>query len=575
MSIKETKHELEAALKEGNRVISLSGKWGTGKTFMWTEIKNASSDEQVKTALEVSLFGVESISVLKSRLFLKLMPSVPQEKLVTLSFKSVAGMLNKITGLNLPSLNDLAEAGLSQVCKGRLIVLDDCERAGETLKIDQLFGFINELNQQHGCRFLLLQNAEQLKDRERWNELREKIIDRELILYTTPEEAFEIARVQGFTNQYDSQIGEAIKACEITNIRAICLIIRDVNRLLENHKSLSLEIQRRVIPSLVLFAGTHYKVVQCAPVNDCIDTWFDGKFAANLAAIHWGRPEPLKVENDLSRDPMLRKLGIYYFDSFEYACAKYFKAGSRDFQQIEACINRYQLDDKTIQADVASQTLIKQLEFDWKMDLHGKQQLARSMIKHCQFLSAGNVSYLAKRLSKYEGLVEIGESYVDTWVGAAIAANGTGYSLGISPNLAKIHQKILAWNANYRESFSNLNRVQNLFNQIDIGSTPNLNDLDKFTVQDFQTAMQNADWKRASVLFDWLFGIIRNSRSQIPSARTFEPIAEKINGAVRAIQENETGQFTGLSKILDKYSSEIAIEQAEGNSPDKDYKTSF
>ena len=62
MSLKETKeHLLELLDDAGNKVIALSGKWGTGKTHMWHEVMEESQDEKVKGALYVSLFGLSGI----------------------------------------------------------------------------------------------------------------------------------------------------------------------------------------------------------------------------------------------------------------------------------------------------------------------------------------------------------------------------------------------------------------------------------------------------------------------------------------------------------------------------------
>ena len=51
-----------------SRVIALSGKWGTGKSHLWHEVQAASSDEAVKGALYVSLFGLSDTDQLKKKL---------------------------------------------------------------------------------------------------------------------------------------------------------------------------------------------------------------------------------------------------------------------------------------------------------------------------------------------------------------------------------------------------------------------------------------------------------------------------------------------------------------------------
>lgn len=49
MSLKSTKEQLAQLLMEkDNKVIALSGKWGTGKSYMWDQVKASSGDDMVK-----------------------------------------------------------------------------------------------------------------------------------------------------------------------------------------------------------------------------------------------------------------------------------------------------------------------------------------------------------------------------------------------------------------------------------------------------------------------------------------------------------------------------------------------
>jgi hypothetical protein len=103
MSLAETKKELEKALNDiGSRVISLSGKWGTGKTYLWSKVKEASEQDIVKKALEVSLFGLESIAALKSRLYVKAISSYATKTNENLKAKSAfLELVKKVESLSL------------------------------------------------------------------------------------------------------------------------------------------------------------------------------------------------------------------------------------------------------------------------------------------------------------------------------------------------------------------------------------------------------------------------------------------------------------------------------------------
>lgn len=69
MSLVTTKEQLvQLLVDEDNKVIALSGKWGTGKSFMWEQVKQASQDEKVRSALYASLFGASSVEQVKLKL---------------------------------------------------------------------------------------------------------------------------------------------------------------------------------------------------------------------------------------------------------------------------------------------------------------------------------------------------------------------------------------------------------------------------------------------------------------------------------------------------------------------------
>lgn len=81
MSLARTKEQLKKLLScTENSVIALSGKWGTGKTYLWKEIQSQSDDINVQNALYVSLFGLSSIEQVKRKLIESSIPAPKQTK---------------------------------------------------------------------------------------------------------------------------------------------------------------------------------------------------------------------------------------------------------------------------------------------------------------------------------------------------------------------------------------------------------------------------------------------------------------------------------------------------------------
>jgi predicted ribonuclease YlaK len=68
MSLVETKKKFLELLDDAdNKVVALSGKWGTGKTDLWGEVVAASRDENVKGSIYASLFGWSNTDQVKRK----------------------------------------------------------------------------------------------------------------------------------------------------------------------------------------------------------------------------------------------------------------------------------------------------------------------------------------------------------------------------------------------------------------------------------------------------------------------------------------------------------------------------
>ena len=190
MSMATTKAQLERLLTDGDsKVIALSGRWGTGKTHMWEELCNAAQDDVVRKSLSVSLFGAASIADLKLRLVQKAVPYLSEDGLrkdVLTAGWRLAQKVAPFVHPTLPLAAQLAEFAVPTLLRRKFIVIDDIERKREALSTDEVLGFIDDFVQNYGCRFLLILNSDKLSDAAAWERYREKVIDEELRLETTP-----------------------------------------------------------------------------------------------------------------------------------------------------------------------------------------------------------------------------------------------------------------------------------------------------------------------------------------------------------------------------------------------------
>jgi len=417
MTLISTKEQLIRLLEDqDNKVIALSGKWGTGKSHMWGEVKKASQDKQTQGALYASLFGLSSIDQVKMRLIQNAVPMTEDHAGITEAAKKTLGAALEALKSVHPWLSRLKDAGLLIVpvlLRQRLIVLDDIERKHEGLQVHELLGFIDEFTQQYGARFVLILNSDQLADRELWNTLREKVVDQELRLNTSPREAFGIASQLTSTAQ-SGAILDAIERCGVTNIRIVRKVIKATNQILSGRKGLSDAVLARVIPSIVLLASIHYKGIEDGPDFDFV--------LAQGGVRDWGllarkenadSPESKRKSN---WKLLISSLGIMGCDRFEVLVVEFLESGLFDASEIGKILDTYILEEEAMKARNDLHCFFDQLR--WEHTLSEEDLLAEAgkLAPRVELLDAYSVTTLYGALEGLTGGKALGDSIVDLWV---------------------------------------------------------------------------------------------------------------------------------------------------------------
>ncbi|WP_339666652.1 P-loop NTPase fold protein [uncultured Marinobacter sp.] len=421
MSLQKAKEQLIQSLSEAdNIVIALSGKWGTGKTHLWTEVKTEVLDDKVKNALYVSLFGLSSIDQLKRKLIEASVPGVEShggvfdglKNLFNSSVEAASKHYKALAAINNVNLLLMAPA----VLRNKLIVIDDIERKYEKLGINEVLGFIDEYSRQHGSRFILVLNDDQLSTKrdqsELWTTFREKIIDHEIKLSTTAEEAFSIA-IAMKPSKYEEAIQRASVTCGLTNIRIVMRVIKAANQILAS-RDLEESILGRVVPSIVLFSGIYYRGLEDGP---------DFKFALNVGNPDWayfGRdsdhePTPQEKMEDGWR-MLMQELGIHGCDELEERLVEFLESGLFESAKIEAIIDRYVAEKEAMEARKTAQDFLFRSFWDHRVDEEQLVEEATAFPKIAGLLDPFVVSGLYTELSAMRGGDAIGTLIIDAWI---------------------------------------------------------------------------------------------------------------------------------------------------------------
>jgi hypothetical protein len=404
----------------GGAICGLSGKWGTGKTHLWNEVKAGSGDDKVKNALYVSLFGLSSIDQVKRKLIETAIPGVEShgglfdglKNLFKAGVKAASEHYKALAAIN--DLNVLLMAPV--VLRNKLIVIDDIERKHEKLGIDEVLGFIDEYSQQHVSWFVLVLNDDQLstKDDQKklWATFREKVIDQEIKLSTSADEAFSIA-IGLRPSKYAEAIKQASITCSLTNIRVVVKVIKVANQILAG-RDLEESIQARVVPSIVLFSAIHYRGMDDGP---------DFKFALNVGNPNWAgfakdkneEPTPEEKREDGWR-MLMQELGIHGCDEFEKQLVEFFESGLFEAASIEAVIDRYVAETEAMKAREAAHNFLKRVYWDHRVDEAQLVAEAAVLPASAGLLDPFVATELQSVLAQLPGGAAIGDAIVDGWI---------------------------------------------------------------------------------------------------------------------------------------------------------------
>lgn len=166
------------------KVIMLSGKWGSGKTYFWQqEIQKVLNDKDKKIPNHyVSLYGKTSIQEIKNEIFLKVFESVDSYEVIEKGkalAKNTVGLATSFFGaisvlgvnLDLSKITDKPFEKLENVLddnklkktieylnSGAIICFDDFERKSKDIDLNDLFGFITQLTLNFDCKVVIILN---------------------------------------------------------------------------------------------------------------------------------------------------------------------------------------------------------------------------------------------------------------------------------------------------------------------------------------------------------------------------------------------------------------------------------
>lgn len=430
-------NSLKEVLKEHDfKVIVLSGKWGTGKTYLWKQLESEQFANADRPPLYVSLFGVRSVRDFKFEIIGK-STSIGgiAGDLAKAALDAASAVAKKVSGV---SLDDLPLLSISKIMAERLIVIDDVERRHKSLDIDELLGFIGEHSETNGTRFLLLLNADKLDEpsQQLWRTLHEKVVDVEVVLNPSASEAFDVA-AKNTNCLHLSSVKMAVATLGISNIRVINRIFRVVSTITSTVKCDGVPLERW-IPSTVLLTGIHYRGIENPPPFEYIRDF-------NSFARAFERVEGQRSDDEIRWDSILTALGISVPDQLESIIFEYLQSGVLASNDLSSYFEQCRRDSSNGDIATRIRNFLDRFWWDQSIDESGLIAIAEEFIKVANQISPSDVTDIASVLDGELRAQQTGLALVNAWIASAdgrpeyknLTEGAFDYHRSIHPLIAK------------------------------------------------------------------------------------------------------------------------------------------
>jgi len=404
------KDSLVALLQnQDHKVISLKGKWGTGKTFLWrsVEIDLFGNKKVSESPIYVSMFGAKSINDLKLRIMQNtyLKDASTFKKVLNTGGNILAGAYRKYIG---NSAEEAALIWLPELTKNRLIVIDDIERKHKLLDIDEFLGMLDEYSENHKTRFLILLNTDQLLDQKLWSTLHEKVIDAELVLDPTVSESFDIAAI-GNASWFLPAARAAVLKLNINNIRVIRRILKSMKQLTDAINGVDGVSTDRWVPSTALLTACHYRAVENGPPFEYIKSFNQFRhFLDNEKGIE---RDPKELEWDI----LIDKMGMQVIDAYEEIMQQFLQTGLLDIDRLRELFEHYKKEEANTEASEKQNEFFDAVWWDAQRSENDLLAMARKLNSVINGLGPDSISDIVSIVEKL-GDDELAQQLLDAWL---------------------------------------------------------------------------------------------------------------------------------------------------------------
>lgn len=264
------------------KVIMLSGKWGSGKTFFWKELSNSEiiqfQEKNQKAYVYCSLYGNTSIEKIEDNIYAQAyLCSIGGENIVLNGYKkakdfgkrfgsfcSLFDVSKLVDGIDEIQQNNIKKSALSYLSNGGLICFDDFERKSKDIDLNDLFGLISHFTIDLDCKVVIILNDDVFEGKEKkiFSNVKEKSVSKFLKYEPSIKELFEtIFNSDEEYKKLDDHkeiILNSIEETKELNARIYIQVLDNIVEWIENKQ----EIDKNILRYLI-FVNINFVLYHC------------------------------------------------------------------------------------------------------------------------------------------------------------------------------------------------------------------------------------------------------------------------------------------------------------------------
>ena len=324
------------------QVLAVKGTWGAGKTHAWNAlIKSVGPSMWPQTYSYVSLFGLASIDEVRTAIVAGIQPAellgnsgltpeILNNRWGELIKAKVAGGLGRFRQIiGDYEIGKHVNVALNVVApwlvKDMVICFDDFERTGAALSHDQVMGLISTLQNESGCKVVLILNDEKIAENQKtggtsfYELYREKVVDLEIKFSPTVDEAIQWGLDSDLPHR--APAADIARKLQIRNVRVLRRINKISHLIADCVTPISDEVLKSAVSTAVLLGWAHFERSGQAPPIDYIRNWQSMRYYVDKEA------KKNATDEELRWGKTLESIKYMQFDNFDDAILKVIQQG--------------------------------------------------------------------------------------------------------------------------------------------------------------------------------------------------------------------------------------------------------